>query len=64
MSKAKKKAGSDRHKSSFLVRLPTTYRELKELLRRKYRRPFTTEVQMALDEYAAKDGWKPPDSST
>ncbi len=50
----------DQHASGFLIRLPEIYRTQLRLLREKERRPFTEEVQIALEEHLAKKGLWPP----
>jgi hypothetical protein len=60
-SKSKPK---DQHKSGFLVRLPVAYRGKLEELRKTTRRPFTTEIQVALDAHMKANGVEPPDTST
>jgi hypothetical protein len=59
---SKKKDSQDRHGSGFMIRLPEVYRSQLRILRPKTRRPMTTEIQIALEEYLAKfDLWPPAD---
>ncbi len=51
---------ADRHKSTFVVRLPEAYREVMKELKRKTRRPITAEVQIALDQHLKENGIKAP----
>lgn len=57
---AKKKAKKDGHKSGFMVRLPEQYRPPLEQLRKKSKRPMTSEVQVALDKHFKDEGLTPP----
>lgn len=60
MAKKTDKPPEDRHKSGFMVRLPEAYRPPLERLKKKNRRPITSEVQIALDEHLKRQGEKPP----
>lgn len=63
--KPKKPKSQDRHQSGFMVRLPEVHRTMLEQLRQKHRRPYTEEVQMALEEYYQRQGMTfPPATST
>lgn len=55
---AKKTPVKDKHKSGFLVRLPESYREALNELKRQTRRPITQEVQMALEAHFKAAGLK------
>lgn len=46
---------SDRHSSTFVVRLPESYRVLVKELARRNRRPITQEVQIAIDSHLSKN---------
>ena len=46
----------DRHKSTFVVRLPEEYREKLKVLTDRTRRKYTAEVQIALDKHLAFEG--------
>jgi predicted DNA-binding protein len=60
MTKPKKKSPPDRHKSSFMIRLPEQFRELLSRAKAKTRRATTTEVQIALEKHLAElDLWPP-----
>jgi hypothetical protein len=60
MAKQAKENGKDRHESGFMVRLPEVYREQLRKLQEKTRRPMTSDIQIALEEYLAKAGLWPP----
>jgi hypothetical protein len=51
----------DRHRSGFMVRLPESHRKALEALRKKNRRAFTEEVQIALEKHYREEGveWNP-----
>lgn len=59
---AKKPAAKkDRHKSTFVVRLPESFRALLDTLQAKTHRTYTVEVQLALRDHAVKLGEHPPE---
>jgi hypothetical protein len=61
------KQAGDRHSSGFMVRLPEWHRAVLEILKRKNRRAYTEEVQMALEKHYKTEGVdvpKPPPTST
>lgn len=66
MPPKKKKPSQDRHRSGFMVRLPESHRAALEVLRKKHRRAFTEEVQIALERHYKEEGveFPPPDTST
>lgn len=55
------KRAEDRHLSGFMVRLPAIYREKMLELKRKTRRPFTADIQIALNSYFRENGVEPPE---
>jgi hypothetical protein len=66
--KKKRKAGRPRSLSeprpSFMLKLPEVYRQQLRRLKLKNRRPISTEVMIALEEYLAKAGLWPPEPET
>lgn len=58
--------GSDRHRNPVLgLRLSGDVVRLMREIARRNRRPLTTEVTIALEEYLAKNGlWPPPDGDS
>jgi len=56
MPTKKKAQQADRHKPSFLVRLPMRLRVILDRLHAKYERPITTEVRIALEKHARDEG--------
>jgi hypothetical protein len=60
--KAKKSAKrtTDRHRSGFMLRLPENHRLALEELRKKNRRTFTEEVQIALEKHYKDEGVRLP----
>ena len=50
------KPADDRHRSGFMLRLPENHRQALEELRKKNRRPFTEEVQIALEKHYRDEG--------
>jgi hypothetical protein len=57
----KKEPEMDRHRSGFMLRLPEIYRTQLRKLRAKTRRPMTTDIQIALEEYLEKNELWPPE---
>ena len=56
---ADKKKQDDREPGQgVLVRLPEAYREPLDLLKKRFRRPTTTEVQIALEAHFKSEGVK------
>ncbi len=56
----KKLSAKDRHKSGFMLRLPESYRTLLDAITAETHRSLTVEVQLALIDYAKKNGKPPP----
>ncbi len=56
------KRTEDRHRSGFMLRLPESHRAALEELRKKNRRTFTEEVQIALERHYEREGVKFPPS--
>jgi predicted DNA-binding protein len=59
MAKSPKRR-KDAHRSGFMVRLPESYRERMEELRRKTDRPYSAQVRRAMDAYLKLNGIEPP----
>lgn len=60
---AKKKTApksTDRHRSGFMIRLPEWHRAALEALKKKNRRTYTEEVQMALEKHYRTEGVSVP----
>lgn len=64
MASKKQPPKKDRHKSTFVLRIPEMYREAMSQLKLKTRRTFTVEVQIALDSHLKANGISTPDTST
>lgn len=58
--KPKSPRSEDRHKPSFVMRLPKSYQEKVRELARRTRRTLTAEVQIALDAHLKANGIEPP----
>lgn len=58
-----RKKTADRHESPFMIRLPEVFRRQLAKLKEKMRRPMTTEIQVALEEYLAKHNLWPPEEN-
>lgn len=56
MPPKKPKPPKDRHRSGFMVRLPEAHRVALEELKKKHRRAYTEEVQIALEKHYRDEG--------
>jgi hypothetical protein len=56
------KKQKDKHRSGFMIRFPEAYRKKLQELRRKTRRAYTVEAQMAMDAHLKANGVEPPKS--
>lgn len=55
MGKSRKPKPKDQHRSSFMVRLPESYRDRLARLVVRTKRKMTAEVQIALDKHFAEE---------